>query len=214
MPDDYYSLLGVDPDATEEAILQAYRRKAATHHPDVNDDPDADATFRRLNRAKAVLTDENQRCAYDRLGHEAFEEREESGDGGSRDASHGRSPADTPSTARRSPARFRDWPAGVGSLLEHLFRGPTAHPAGRAMAADSGRVDAMGTVPDHPFGVDLRSLFQQANTGERTERRTDDPECPKCGGRGTFVHLIDTGRGRRRRLEPCERCDGDGTIPR
>ncbi|MFB6353425.1 MAG: hypothetical protein ABEJ92_05010, partial [Halobacteriales archaeon] len=36
--------------------------------------------------------------------------------------------------------------------------------------------------------------------------------CPKCDGRGTFVHVIDTARGRTRRLEPCERCGGSGSV--
>jgi len=68
----FYGILGVDPDATEETIVRAYREQTKTHHPDVSDDPDAEERFKRLTQAKDVLTDETERKRYDRLGHEAY----------------------------------------------------------------------------------------------------------------------------------------------
>ncbi|GCF12652.1 hypothetical protein Harman_05870 [Haloarcula mannanilytica] len=68
----FYGILGVAPDATEETIVRAYREQTKTHHPDVSDDPDAEERFKRLTRAKDVLTDEVERERYDRLGHDAY----------------------------------------------------------------------------------------------------------------------------------------------
>lgn len=79
----FYGILGVDPDATEETIVRAYREQTKTHHPDVSDDPDAAARFKRLTEAKEVLTDAAERERYDRLGHDAYlSARVESAGGG------------------------------------------------------------------------------------------------------------------------------------
>jgi DnaJ-domain-containing protein 1 len=61
-----YELLGVCPDAGDEALKTAYRRLAKTHHPDLNpNDPDAARRFRQITAAIAVLSDAERRAAYD-----------------------------------------------------------------------------------------------------------------------------------------------------
>ena len=70
-----YGVLGVEPDADEDAIVSAYRERVKCAHPDVNDAPDAEAEFKRLQTARAVLTDADERARYDRLGHETYVER-------------------------------------------------------------------------------------------------------------------------------------------
>lgn len=61
-----YELLGVDPDASDEALRTAYRRLAKKHHPDLNpDDPDAARRFRQLAGAIAILGDARKRATYD-----------------------------------------------------------------------------------------------------------------------------------------------------
>ncbi len=72
MPETYYEVLGVDDDATAEEIKSAYRAKVKETHPDVSDASDAEARFKRLTRAKEVLSDGDTRDRYDRLGHEQF----------------------------------------------------------------------------------------------------------------------------------------------
>ncbi|ERH12101.1 MAG: DnaJ-class molecular chaperone with C-terminal Zn finger domain protein, partial [halophilic archaeon J07HB67] len=68
MSEDFYEVLGVSRDAGEEEIQQAYRQKATEYHPDVSDDPDAEEKFKQIKKAKEVLTDDEKRQAYDRMG--------------------------------------------------------------------------------------------------------------------------------------------------
>lgn len=65
MDEDYYALLGVTSDASEELIRQAYRRQAKVSHPDLRRDPQAEALMRRLNAAREVLLDPQRRRSYD-----------------------------------------------------------------------------------------------------------------------------------------------------
>src|SRR5215471_15604786 len=61
-----YELLGVGPDASEEALKTAYRKLAKMHHPDLNpNDPDAARRFRQVATAIEILRDSEQRAAYD-----------------------------------------------------------------------------------------------------------------------------------------------------
>jgi len=65
---DYYAVLGVPRDASQEAVKKAYRSLARSLHPDVNKDPQAEARFKRVNEAYEVLKDKEKRAKYDRLG--------------------------------------------------------------------------------------------------------------------------------------------------
>ncbi|HEV7677147.1 MAG TPA: DnaJ C-terminal domain-containing protein [Candidatus Dormibacteraeota bacterium] len=65
---DYYAVLGVPRDASQDAIKKAYRSLARKLHPDVNKDPEAEARFKRINEAYEVLKDAEKRAKYDRLG--------------------------------------------------------------------------------------------------------------------------------------------------
>src|SRR5438067_1718125 len=73
---DYYEMLGVNRDADEEAIKNAYRRLAMKHHPDRNpDNPKAEELFKEAKEAYETLTDANKRAAYDRYGHAGVDPR-------------------------------------------------------------------------------------------------------------------------------------------
>jgi len=65
---DYYKIMGVAHDATQDEIRRAYRQLARKYHPDVSKAPDAEVRFKELGEAYAVLKDLEKRAAYDQLG--------------------------------------------------------------------------------------------------------------------------------------------------
>ena len=62
---DYYAILGVASNATQEQIRMAYRQMARLNHPDINTAPDAGERFKEINEAYEILADTEKRKAYD-----------------------------------------------------------------------------------------------------------------------------------------------------
>jgi len=70
---DYYDVLGVSKDASQEELKKAYRKQALQWHPDRNKSPEAEKRFKEINEAYEVLSDGEKKAAYDQFGHAAFE---------------------------------------------------------------------------------------------------------------------------------------------
>ncbi|MFH0811649.1 MAG: DnaJ domain-containing protein [Pseudomonadota bacterium] len=72
----YYNILGVEKDASEEEIKKAYRKLALLHHPDRNSgNEDAEEKFKEISEAYAILSDRNKRLTYDSYGHTKFQKK-------------------------------------------------------------------------------------------------------------------------------------------
>jgi len=71
---DYYEVLGVNRDASDDELKKSYRKLAMKHHPDRNpDNPAAEEHFKEAKEAYEALSDDQKRAAYDQYGHKAFE---------------------------------------------------------------------------------------------------------------------------------------------
>ncbi|MFC6938939.1 molecular chaperone DnaJ [Salinirubellus sp. GCM10025818] len=209
MSEDFYEVLGVSRDADKDEIKRAYRKKASEYHPDVSDDPDAEEKFKRVKKAKEVLTDEEKRQAYDRMGHERFEQAEKRGgfDGGAGGAGGG------------DP--FGGMGGGFGDMndiFEQFFGGGGG---GRDRNGPRQGADLRTTLD-----VSLEEAYEGAAkqmTITRPERCPDcdgeghPPEaeaetCPQCDGQGQQTTVRQSPLGRVQQTQTCTRCGGDGTL--
>lgn len=81
---DYYEVLGVSKDASENDIKKAYRKAAMKYHPDRNPgNKEAEEKFKEVNEAYAVLSDKDKRAKYDQFGHAGVDPNFGAGAGGS-----------------------------------------------------------------------------------------------------------------------------------
>ncbi|MDP1755941.1 MAG: DnaJ domain-containing protein, partial [Pseudohongiella sp.] len=80
---DYYEVLGVAKNASDEEIKKAYRKLAMKHHPDRNpDDKGAEEKFKEAKQAYEMLSDSDKRAAYDQFGHAGVDQQAGMGGGG------------------------------------------------------------------------------------------------------------------------------------
>ena len=181
--EDYYTLLGVSKDASQDEIKRAYRKMAIKYHPDKNPgDKSAEEKFKQVSEAYEVLKDEQKRAAYDRYGHNAFDPRAGGMNGGFAGNSSGRGfdPFDV----------FRDAFGGDGGIFGDLFGG-----GGRRKSAQQEGAD---------LRYDLEISLKEAFTGvEKTLRYNRHVTCSNCGG---------TGAEKGSKSVTCATCHGTGVL--
>ena len=199
---DYYEVLGVDRNASEEEIKKAYRKLAVKYHPDKNPgDRAAEEKFKELGEAYEALSNSQQRAAYDQYGHAAFDPRARAG-GGSRGGGF------------HDPFEiFREvFGGGTGSIFDELFGGERRDPTGPQRGADL-RYDMEISFEDAVLGCEKEIPVTKLESCESCRGSGAEPgstakTCSTCGGRGQVI----SSRGIFSIAQTCPRCDGAGRV--
>ena len=206
---DYYEILGIPRNASQDEIKQAFRKLARQYHPDVSKDGDAEEKFKEINEAYGVLSDADKRARYDRFGKQGL------GDIGG----------------------MPDYTADFSDLFEELF-GFGLGGRGRGGGGASRRTPRRGrdlqmevqlTFEEAIFGAEKEIEFTRDEVcatcrGNGAEPGTSPRPCTTCGGRGEVrqvrqafvIQMVETVTcpacgGRGEILEtPCHTCRGNG----
>ncbi len=198
---DYYEVLGVDRNASEEDIKKAYRKLAKKYHPDVNPgDKEAEKKFKEASEAYAVLSDSEKRRQYDQFGHSAFDGTGGFGGAGGFDFSG------------------TDFGDIFGDLFGDMFGG------GRSRTSRSGpmkgsniRTSVRISFKEAVFGcektltLNLKDPCPTCN-GTGAKPGTSPKICPKCQGKGQVVYTQQSFFGTVKNVQACPQCNGSGKV--
>ena len=204
---DFYEILGVQKNASDDEIKKSYRKLAMKHHPDRNkDDKEAERKFKEAAAAYEILKDPEKRSAYDQYGHDAFRQGGMGGGQGFGDFGGGFSDIFEEffgggfggSSRQRGPQRGNDLRYNMSVSLQEAFNGKKSQiriPSyeGCDLCSATGSADKSGpstcsTCGGHGKVRSTQGFFS-------IER-----PCPKCGGEGSSIK------------NPCLKCSGSGQV--
>ena len=195
---DYYEVLGVSRNATEQEIKSAYRKKALEHHPDRNpeDREQAEEKFKEASQAYSILSDPQKRARYDQFG--------QAGVGGV-----GAGGFD-PSIFTEFEDIFGDF-LGIGDLFGMGGRGGRA----RSNRGADLRYDLEISFEEAAFGLEAQIRVPRREScevcqGSGAKKGTSPTICSQCGGRGQVRYT----QGFFSISRPCSTCHGTGQIIR
>ena len=211
---DYYEVLGVDRQASEQQIKSAYRKLALKHHPDRNPgDAKAEETFKEAAEAYSVLADAQKRSLYDRFGHAGV------------NASAG-GPGFDPTIF----ADFSDIFSGLGDMFGFgdILGGGRRRRGGPQRGSDL-RYDLEITFEESAEGTETSIVVPREETcetcsGSGAAPGTHAETCAQCRGTGqlryqqgflTVARPCSNCRGTGKTIsKPCTTCRGEGRIAR
>ncbi len=190
----YYEILGVSKDASEEEIKAAYKKLAKMYHPDLHpNDPEATEKFKEINEANEVLSDKQKRAAYDY-------EQEHPGMGG-------------------SDAFSRGGFGGFGDIFDTIFQGFGGGGGGvqRDRSGDDVQIQLTLSFMDAAKGCKRNLTYSRnepcpACRGTGAKNGTAFKTCQRCGGRGELRFTQTTIFGRTVRVGACPECGGRGSV--
>lgn len=192
----FYEVLGVGREASCEEVRKAYKREALKHHPDRNpDNPEAEASFKQVNEAYQVLSDEQKRAVYDQFGHEGLEGAAGGFDGG-----------------------MGDMFSHMQDLFSEMFSGGGFGFGGgggkrRARQGDNLRVQQRLTLQEAAFGCKREVNVHAPATcgdcqGSGCKPGSKPETCAHCRGQGH----VSSARGFVMFTSPCPKCRGQGAV--
>ncbi len=197
---DYYEVLGVSKSATDDEIKKAYRSLAKKYHPDLHPgDKEAEAKFKEVNEAYAVLSDADKKNKYDQYGHAAFDP---SMGGGSGFGGFG--------------GGFGDF--DFGDIFSSFFGG------GGSSSERRGQIDGEDiytrvsiSFEEAVFGCKKEISFARIEAceecgGSGAEKGTKPETCQTCKGTGRVTVRQQTMLGYMQSQRACQNCRGTGKI--
>ena len=200
---DYYEVLGVEKNASEEEIKKAYRKLALKHHPDKNPgDKSAEEKFKELGHAYEVLSDPQKRAAYDRFGPAAFDPRARAGAG-----TWGGGSFHDPFEI------FREVFGGSGESIFETFFGTDRDDPTKPQRGEDLRYDMELSLEEAAAGCEREIALSrlehcEACSGTGAEPGSKLKTCATCGGHGQVV----VARGFISIRQACPRCEGAGRV--
>lgn len=200
MSEDYYDILGVSKDASQEEIKKAYRKLAHKHHPDKGGDEEK---FKKINKAYQVLSDEKKRKQYDQFGK-------------------------TSSSA--AGGGFNGYQSGfqgnfnaedLGDIFGEFFGGGFggfSQSKSKKRKGQDIRIDITISLEDAFKGTVVKKSLKKKNTCDRCDGSGAEPDsemktCPECDGTGQKETRKRTILGTISQKTTCEKCHGKGEIP-
>ena len=201
MAQDPYELLGVPRTADEGQVKKAFRRLARELHPDVSQDPDAEAKFKEVAEAYEILSDPERRATYDRYGYEGLR-------------SGGYNPTDFGAFGGLGDILDAFFGGGGGGGGGGFFGGGRGGPRGGGDVATAVEIDLADVLADSQHEVAFEAVERCATChGSGAEPGTPITTCERCGGAGRLQGVTRTPFGQVVRQVECDVCHGDGRVP-
>ena len=189
---DYYEVLGVSRDASNEEIKKAFRKLAFEYHPDRNRDDGAEAKFKEVNEAYEVLSDADKRASYDQFGHSGAE-----------------------SLFGRGFEGF-DF-GGFGDIFEAFFGGSSTTTRQAPRQGSDLRYRVSITFEEAALGCEKEieiSRVEVCDTchGTRCKPGSQPERCPNCDGSGQIRRVQRSLFGQFINTTVCNQCHGEGRL--
>jgi len=196
---DYYEVLGVPRNAAKDQIKDAYRNLALQFHPDRNKSPDAEARFKEISEAYAVLSDDDKRKEYDAGGREGVYQKYSQ-----EDLFRGTDFGDI----FRGMGGF-----GFDDIFSQFFGGGGRQPTRGEDLTFHLRVNLEDLVEDTNKEIEIpRSEVCSTCNGSGAKPGTAPHRCDTCGGTGQVQKVQSAGFARLVRITTCSRCHGRGYL--
>lgn len=203
---DYYEVLGVSKNASEDEIKKAYRKKAKEFHPDLHPgDAEAEAKFKEANEAYEVLSDSQKKARYDQFGHAGVDPNYGAGGSGAYGGGFG------------GGFDFGDLGDIFGSFFGGGFGGGRQSNPNAPRRGEDVQTRVTVSFEEAAKGCKRTVDINRVDTcsechGTGAKAGTSPKTCPDCGGRGYVNVQQRTAFGVIQTQKSCPKCQGQGRV--